>query len=331
MRITTRLTLIIAGSAMLDVPVSDVALSHAVDGCTTHKHSSARPALSTSRHHPVIPRPRPTECLANTATPPSPSMSPTPAEPSPGSPTYTPAEPQDGEGQGYTNAPKLCANAMHKLGVEHWFVSSWLSLPYASLGYLVVTDTPAKNGDNRDTIQEVSLSRQNADEEATKEAIGVCRAAAEQGDTLAQFSLGDLYATGSNYAEAAKWFRKTADQGLAGAEYNLGLLYGAGEGVPQNTGEAAKWTRLAAEQGLADAQYHLGRMYSEGLGVPYDLIQAHMWLNLAGAQGYGDAIKQRDIVAVWIGSTTEIAEAERLAAAWSPTVPRLAGEYQPKQ
>ena len=368
MRIVTRLLFIVAGSAMFNAAVVDVVRSNQETGCKVHKLSPVRPALSKPRHWPKTPGPRPAECLTKNATLPSGRTSPTPAEPPAGSPRYapaeppsrsmspTPAEPQDGERQDNTNITKLCANAMDKLGVEHWSdqlgiehwaadISSWLSPrpPAVSLGYLYVPDTQDEKGLFPGTFQEVSLSRRDADLEVAKKAIRMCRSAAEQGDASAQLSLGIVYATGGglpkNYAEAAKWWRKTADRlpdaanphVRSAAQYNLGLLYGAGKGVPQNKTEAAKWMRSAADQRFPAAQYALGRMYSDGFGVPYDLIQAHMWLNLAGAQGYGDAIKQRDIVAVWIGSTTEIAEAERLAAAWSPTEARLAGEYPPKQ
>ena len=64
-------------------------------------------------------------------------------------------------------------------------------------------------------------------------------------------------------------------------------------------------------------------MYANGRGVPRDYVAAHMWFNLAGAQSSGD---QRDEVAkardgVEAKMTPEqIAEAQRLAREWKPTV-----------
>jgi hypothetical protein len=320
MRIAAHLVLIFAGWAILDGAVAGVARSNLETSCKIHKRSPPHYALLTLRHQAVASHSRPAERLANIVPPPRPSESSSP----------TAAESQNSGRQGKTS----CTDAMDKLrSVEP--IAYWLSLPqspHSQLGYLYTADDFGNTGDSNG-FQE--LDQKNADDKAIDDAVRACRSAAEQGDALAQFSVGVMYASGRglprDYAEAAKWWRKTADQGLAVAQSNLGVLYNVGKGVPQNKAEAAKWTRLAADQGLAAAQYDLGRMYTEALGVPYDLIQAHMWLNLAGAQGYGDAIKQRDIVAVWIGSTVKIDEAERLAATWSPTGARLAGEFQPRQ
>ncbi len=64
--------------------------------------------------------------------------------------------------------------------------------------------------------------------------------------------------------------------------------------------------------------------YAEGGGgVPQDRVAAHMWLDLAAAQSSGFewdfSVKLRDDVAA--GMTPEqIAEAQRLAREWKPTV-----------
>jgi TPR repeat protein len=138
----------------------------------------------------------------------------------------------------------------------------------------------------------VSSLHHDPDDEAIKEASEACRLAAEQGDAPAQF--------------------------------RLGVAYAFGQGQPRDYAEAAQWWRCGSgdcRRAVRSRTNVLNR-----IGVPYDLIEARMWLNLAGAQGYGDAIKQRDIVAAWIGSATEIADAERLAAERGATGARLAGE-----
>ena len=106
-------------------------------------------------------------------------------------------------------------------------------------------------------------------------------------------------------------------QGNADAQSNLGVMYYTGQGVPQDHVQAVKWFRLAADQGLASAQFFLGLMYAKGEGVPQNYVQAHMWLNLAGAGGDTLAPKNRDIASKKM-TPAQIAEAQRLAAAWKP-------------
>ncbi|MBT6105900.1 MAG: sel1 repeat family protein, partial [Porticoccaceae bacterium] len=73
------------------------------------------------------------------------------------------------------------------------------------------------------------------------------KAAAEQGDAVAQNNLAVMYALGDgvpeNDTEAVKWYRKAAEQGNAVAQNNLGFMYNKGEGVPENDAEAVKWYR----------------------------------------------------------------------------------------
>ncbi len=192
-------------------------------------------------------------------------------------------------------------------------------------------------------------------------ALQLYRSLADKGNAIAQDSLGDMYNYGKgvpqNQAEAEQWYRLAAKQGLAKAQNNMGFLsmlkalrtgdysesvkwyrlsagqgdahgqlalggaYKSGLGVPQNYVEAAKWFLRAAEQGKDSAAwYMLGLAYARGQGVPQDYIRAYKWLNLAAAKGQPFA-KDRDFVA---GSMTaaQIAEAQKLAAEWSPKTAR---------
>ena len=114
-----------------------------------------------------------------------------------------------------------------------------------------------------------------------------------------------------------------ANQGDAEAQYNLGVAYDTGEGVPQDYAEAVRWYRLAADQGYAPAQYNLGISYATSEGVPLDWVAAHMWLSLAAAQASAEDrdrfAKARDAAAAEMTSK-QIAEAQRLAREWKPTV-----------
>ena len=117
--------------------------------------------------------------------------------------------------------------------------------------------------------------------------------------------------------------RLAAEQGNAAAQVALWSMYANGLGVPQDYAESARWYRLAADQGLAQAQQGLGLLYALGDGVPQDPVVAHMWLNLATAQSSGEQRetyeKSRDLVAEQM-TRQQIAEAQRLAREWKPTV-----------
>jgi TPR repeat protein len=118
-----------------------------------------------------------------------------------------------------------------------------------------------------------------------------------------------------------KWYRKAAEQGNALAQNNLGSMYRDGLGVPQDHAEAMKWYRKAAEQGNALAQNNLGFIYSTGRGVAQDYILAHLWFNLAAAAGDKNSTTLREQLALNM-TPAQIAEAQKLAREWKPTVER---------
>lgn len=72
-----------------------------------------------------------------------------------------------------------------------------------------------------------------------------------------------------------------------------------------------------AERGDNRAQYWFGIMYFEGNGVPRDHLRAYLWLSLAAEGGNRAAKISRSGIARRL-SATEIAEAERMIAAWRP-------------
>jgi uncharacterized protein len=151
---------------------------------------------------------------------------------------------------------------------------------------------------------------------------------ADRGDARAQSNLGHMYYHGRGVRqddpEALKWFRAAADQSDAQAQLHLGIMYAEGQAVPKDSAEAAKWYLLAADQGDAQAMYNLGLAYAKGEGVSQDNVSAHMWFNLAaarfpasGARNLTAAVKSRDLVARKM-STSELAEAQKLAREWKP-------------
>ena len=147
------------------------------------------------------------------------------------------------------------------------------------------------------------------------------RIAAKQGNVNAQIMLGGMYFQGKGVleddAEAVKWYRLAAEQGHVDAQFILGYRYARGNGVPENDTEAVKWYRMAAEQGSAAAQFNLGSMYRNGQGVPQDFIECYKWYNLAAAQGSELAIGGKKVMRELMTSA-QIAEAQKLSAAWKP-------------
>ena len=121
-------------------------------------------------------------------------------------------------------------------------------------------------------------------------AFKLWKAAANDGDALAQCNLGACYYSGKgvkqDYNKALKWFRKSAAQGNDMAQCNIGNCYHNGHGVRQDVGEAARWYILAAEQGHAMALTNLGICYKIGKGVAADSVKAFNCLYRAAEKGY---------------------------------------------
>ena len=137
-------------------------------------------------------------------------------------------------------------------------------------------------------------------------------------DAVSAYGQGD-------YRTALDLYQPLADHGDARAQHNLGVMYANGQGVPQDQAAAVSWWRRAADQGFAQAQGALAVMYERGEGVRRDLVQAHKWYSLAASRfdlsdKYRDiTFRKRDLVATKM-TPAQIAEAEKLAREWKPTV-----------
>jgi len=114
----------------------------------------------------------------------------------------------------------------------------------------------------------------------------------------------------------AKLWARAAD-GDAKAQYELGEdLFEAAAGGNQRA--AWYWTCRAAHLRHAEAQYRLGGYYWAGLDpVSRDPLQAYIWYELAADQHVSAAAEGRAAVAARL-TATQIAQAERRAAAWQP-------------
>ncbi len=128
-----------------------------------------------------------------------------------------------------------------------------------------------------------------------KEAARLYRAAAEEGNALAQNNLGAFYERGEGVPrdarEAARLYRASADQAYPAGQANLAVLYAQGRGgLPRDDREAVRLWRLAADQGDVQAANNLGTMYASGRGgLARDMNQAVRWWRAAADQGSTEA------------------------------------------
>ena len=152
-------------------------------------------------------------------------------------------------------------------------------------------------------------------------AANTYRAAAETGDSEAQFRLGLCYANGHGVTkseeEAFGLYKLAAESGHHKAQFSLGSCYMHGEGIEADAEEGIRWYKLAADQGdaiahtalgryfqsVADyekalthfliaaedgysiAQIRLGDCYYDGIGTAQDREEAMKWYRLAEENG----------------------------------------------
>jgi uncharacterized protein len=81
---------------------------------------------------------------------------------------------------------------------------------------------------------------------------------------------------------------------------------------------STEMAELAAQTGAPDALFELGMLYATGRDVASDLVVAHKWFNLAALRGNRAALTHRVELSREM-STTQIAEAQKLAREWLAT------------
>jgi TPR repeat protein len=135
------------------------------------------------------------------------------------------------------------------------------------------------------------------------DATELYRAAAEKGDTRAQFEVGLQYLFGhfgshvtKDPAQGMLWIRKSAAQHNSQAQNLIGCLLHRGGILAKDEVEAAKWFRKAAEQGDAFAQSNLGYCYQKGEGVAKDMGEAVKWFRMAAKQGEVSAQRRLGLI-----------------------------------
>ena len=131
--------------------------------------------------------------------------------------------------------------------------------------------------------------------------------------------------------------KEMAERSKITAQWALGTMHSEGQGVPREDAKAVALYRKAAEQGFNRAQYDLGAMYALGRGVVLDYVEAYKWISIAASRSNRDHFwslrklsdpafyekwrKRLARVQTAIAkkmTSTQIAEAQRLAREWKP-------------
>ena len=107
--------------------------------------------------------------------------------------------------------------------------------------------------------------------ETLESALSVLIAAANEGDTSAQYELGERYRTGDGIEKdrkrASSWYEVAARNGNANAAYRLGVGRLSKSKNALGQYNAVGWLKLAAEARHTEAQLCLGWCYQRGIGV----------------------------------------------------------------
>lgn len=111
--------------------------------------------------------------------------------------------------------------------------------------------------------------------------------------------------------------KAAAEKGDSDAQFQLGNAYQMGEGVTQNDLQAIHWMTKSANQRNLDAMFNLGMAYRGGYGVPQDHVTAYMWLELAVAGGSTKAFDLRRDLAFYM-TLDQIEDAKYKAKYWKP-------------
>ena len=171
-----------------------------------------------------------------------------------------------------------------------------------------------------------------------KEALRLCKLAAEQGDANSQFNLGEAYENGSgivckNKEEAFKWYKLAAEQGDAIAQFKVGeMLYhqlwfqefaltSTDKDLDRDIAirEMYKWYERSAMQGYEEAQYTLCLDTYPFFHDDKDKEYSLKWCKIAAEDGHKDAhLKLWDNYHLGIGGLhrddSEVLKCYKLAA-----------------
>lgn len=125
---------------------------------------------------------------------------------------------------------------------------------------------------------------------AATDPVEALKAAANAGDSHAQYALGIAYKLGRGVAtdtgQSLLWMRRAATGGLPAAARTLGIAYEEGNGIDKDTAEAAKWYTRAALGGDLQGMHNLAYFFTQGVGgMSRDGTQAEHWFRMAAERG----------------------------------------------
>ena len=172
-----------------------------------------------------------------------------------------------------------------------------------------------------------------------EQAIKLYRAAALQGDVSAQHALGWILSGAgrppADHVQARSWLRKAADQDDHEAMVRLGEMLRDGQGGPPDKAEAFQQFRAAALAENADGQLNFAAAYFNGEGVRADPVQAYKWLliasRVAGTGSFGASVNSATETVTARLTDGQSVEANRQAAAWLSSHPRMVNRWPPQQ
>ncbi len=151
---------------------------------------------------------------------------------------------------------------------------------------------------------------------------GVPEAALALGDLSARTPASrDKEANTRIVERAVSWYEVAAKAGVPSAQFKLANAYFAGAGIARDPVQALAWYGRAAQQGLPEAENAFGVMLMGGVAGAPDAMEGYKWLLLAEAGGYPDARVVREKAKGQI-SPKDVAQAEKLAKAFKPTLER---------
>ena len=151
---------------------------------------------------------------------------------------------------------------------------------------------------------------------------GVPEAALALGDLSARTPASrDKDANARIVERAVSWYEVAARAGVPSAQFKLANAYFAGAGIARDPAQALAWYGRAAQQGLPEAENAFGVMLMGGVAGAPDPVEGYKWLLLAEAGGYPDSRAVREKAKAQI-SPKDVAQAEKLAKAFKPTLER---------
>jgi localization factor PodJL len=182
----------------------------------------------------------------------------------------------------------------------------------------VTLDAAAQSGD---TVAQYQLALQRLGAGRSADGLQLLRGAANHGLAMAQYRLAKVYERGEgvpvDLAVARQWTERAANSGNRRAMHDLGVYYARGDGAPLDEAAAFRWFKQAAELGVGDSQYNLGVLYQQGRGVQASPTESLFWFAVAARQGDSDAAARATALEAQL-TTTQIQQTRARAAAFQP-------------